>query len=658
VIATREDPPLPLARLRARGQIVELRQSDLQFTPEETAEFVRRAAQVELSASDIDVLHRHTEGWIAGLQLAAQSIRQPEGVRRLSESFAGGQRFILDYLIEEVFRQQPANIRDFLLCTSILDRFTPTLCDAVTGREDSREAVLMLEQANLFIVPLDETRQWYRYHHLFADVLRHRLQIERAEEMPGLHRRASQWFEAEGYLADAIQHALAASDWERAARLIGQASDDMLRHGEIATLLGWFGKLPRDVACADPQLCLAYAWAALLASQFEIAEPLLEHAEKLASPESQFLGQVAAAQAYLARARGDHPRLIVKSEQALSWLSKTDYLNRGLVALNLGLTYWHAGHLEEAEPVLFEAHQASERVGNIYAALTAQFFLARTLAVRGKLRLAEAMCQKLIQEGGNSPILALVHYDLSTLYYEWNDLQKAGEHQRRGLEMSTHSGNVEFQNTGHIQRFFLALAQGDSVGALEAVEQSHRLARDLNPATRACSAACHVQVALALGDLDLAAHWAGQVTEEVDAHSFYRFLGLTQPRLLIAQGRKDVAAEQLKVCYSTASQAGWGYGAMAVRILQSLAAPTTEAASGFMAEALKMGQPEGFIRSFVDAGRGLIPLLHEAARRGVHPDYVGRILSAIKAGPKKVAPQASSLVEPLSERELEVLRRA
>jgi LuxR family maltose regulon positive regulatory protein len=654
-IVSREDPPLPLARLRGRGQTTEIRQADLSFTEAEAVEFLRRVMRLELSSADVAVLHQRTEGWVVGLQLVALSLQGSDDVHRLVQSFTGSHRSILDYFIEEVFQRQPADVQGFLLKTSILDRFTASLCDAVVERDDSREVLLALERANLFIAPLDEARQWYRYHHLFADLLRHRIDVG-LRQSASLHRRASQWYADNGFLAEAVRHALAGANWERSARLIGQASDGMLRRGEIVTLLGWFGKLPKEVACADPQLCMSYAWAALLASQFEIAEPLLEHAEKLALPESQFLGQVAAAQAYLARARGDNPRLIVKSEQALSLLPKTDYLNRGLVALNLGLTYWHAGRLEDAEPVLSEAHQASERVGNIFAVLTAQFFLARTLAVRGKLRPAEAMCQKLIQEGGNSPILALVHYDLSTIYYEWNDLQKAGEHQRRGLEMSMHSENVEFQNSGHIERVFLALAQGDSDGALEAVEQSHALARDLNPATRARSAACHVQLALTLGDLDMAAHWARQVMEDVDAHSFYRFLGLTQPRLLIASGQKDAAAEQLAECFETASRGGWGYGLVAVRVLQSLAAKTPDEALPFMADALKMGQPEGFIRSFVDAGRGIIPLLQEAARRGVHPDYVRQILAALSGEHKIAAPEQAQLVEPLSERELEVLR--
>lgn len=656
VIATCEDPPLALARLRARGQIVELRQSDLQFTPDETSEFVRRAAQVELSANDVDVLHRHTEGWIAGLQLAAHSIRQPEGIRRLSESLAGSRRFILDYLIEEVFYQQPADIRDFLLKTSVLDRFTAPLCDAVTGRDNSREAMLMLEQANLFIVPLDETRQWYRYHHLFADVLRHRLQIERVEETPGLHRRASQWFEAKGYLADAIQHALAAADWERAARLIGQASDAMLKRGEIVTLIGWCKKLPEATVHSQPSLSVSYAWALILASQFGPAEAILERVEREAQNEPVTLGQVAAAQAYLARAKGDNPRLIQKSEQALALLPETDLAARSLVALNLGLTYWHAGRLDDAERALHEAQEKSQRSGNYYALLSAQVFLARTLATRGRLRQAAAMYPSLIQAGGHAPILALAHYDLCTIYYEWNDLHQATEHLVHDMEISARSGNVEFQNAGHIFQAFLSLAQGDSAGALEAVEKSHTLTRDFPPAVRARSAACHVRAALALGDLETAQQWGEQLAENVDAHSLYRFLGLSRPLLLIAQGRKGAAADQLRACYVAASQAGWGYAVIATRVLQSLAAESLAEALEFLGEALRLAQPEGFIRAFADAGEPLTPLLREAAVRGILPEYVGQILSAIKAGPKKDAHQASSLVEPLSERELEVLR--
>lgn len=662
VLITREDPLLPIPRLRAKGLVSEIRQEDLQFTQPEMVDFLGRVMGLALTTEEIASLGRRTEGWIAGLQLAAiamrsQLARQDGGdLKEFIQDFTGSSRFVMDYLIEEVFERQTVEMKDFLLKTSILERLSGSLCDALAERSESKEFLEHMEQANLFIVPLDRTRTWYRYHRLFAELLRHRLRSTRKPDEAALHQRASQWFASQGQTREAIHHALAAQDWLAAVALIGQACDELLKRGEIATLLGWFGKLPREVACADPQLCMAFAWAALQASQFEIAEPLLAHAENQAPPESHFLGQVLAAQAFLARARGDHANLIAKSERALSLLPMTDYANRGLVALNLGLAYWHAGRLDDAEPVLLEARQASEQVGNLSAALTAQIFLARNLAVRGKLRQAEAECRRIIQEVENIPILALTHFDLSAIYYEWNDLEKSGEHLRQGMTLSLTSGNAEFQNAGHVQQATIALALGDTDGAFEAVERSHTLARELNPITQMRSAACHVQLALARGDLEMAAQWAEQVKASVDAHSFYRFLGLTQARLLIANGQKEAAARQLAEQFEIAARAGWGYAMIAVRILQSLAADTLSLALPFLTDALRMGQPEGFTRSFVDAGRGIIPLLQEAARRGMHPSYAGQILAALGSGHTQVASGRAQLVEPLSERELEVLR--
>lgn len=657
VILTREDPLLPISRLRSRGQVCEIRLDDLRFTPDETAGFFQLMG-LDLAQVDLDTLQSGTEGWITGLQLAALSMQGFSDPHHFILSFAGSNRYVLDYLFEEIFSQLPTEIQDFLIKTSILDRLTAGLCDKVTGRSDSREQLESLERANLFIIPLDPSREWYRYHHLFGDLLRHQLRLQKDTPLEELHRQARLWFEGEGYLGDAIQHALAARDWESASRLIVKASEGMLKRGEIATLIGWLRNTPVEIVFTQPMLCITFAWALLLASQFDAAKPLLEHAEQLARPGSSFLGQVAAAQAYLARARGDNQRLIEKSQQALSLLPEADMVSRGTVAMNLGLAYWHEGRLDEAEQALRDAQEISGRVGNTYALLTAQIFLARTLATRGRLRQAAAMYQKLIRDGGNVPILLLAYYDLSTIYYEWNHLQQAEEHLTRGLEMSTRSGNTEFQNSGHILRVFLALAKGDTAGAIEAVEQSHALARDFSSVTQARSAACHVRLALALGDLDMAAHWAEQITDQVDAHSFYRFLNLTRPRLLIAGGQKKAAAEQLNACFERATEAGWGYAVIAVRVLQALAAETTRTAVEYLADALRMAQPEGFIRTFADAGEQLTPLLQEAALRGILPNYVGQILSAIGKVHKRVMLEQSPLAETLSERELEVLRLA
>jgi LuxR family maltose regulon positive regulatory protein len=320
VIASREDPPLPLSRLRARGQAREIRRADLQFTPEETAEFLQQVARQELPPRDVAALQRRTEGWAAGLQLLALSIRGRDDVLQLVRSFTGSHRYVLDYLIEEVFEQQSAEAQDFLLKTAILDRFTAALCDAVTGRNDGRAVLLALDQANLFIVRLDESRQWYRYHRLFADLLRHRLEVASTHELAQLHRRASRWYAANGLPADAVQHALAGSDWERAATLTLDLGESMLKRGEVATLLGWLQALPDEEVCTRPQLCLSYSWALILTSQLDAAEFYLRRAEQAAEDAPALLGDIAAALAFIARTRGDDRRTIELSRRALSLL--------------------------------------------------------------------------------------------------------------------------------------------------------------------------------------------------------------------------------------------------------------------------------------------------------------------------------------------------
>jgi LuxR family maltose regulon positive regulatory protein len=320
--------------------------------------------------------------------------------------------------------------------------------------------------------------------------------------------------------------------------------------------------------------------------------------------------------------------------------------------LNLGLIYWHEGQLRKATPALNDAYDLAVRIGNHYASLTAQIFLARTLASQGALRQAEEMLRQTLQVRGDIPIQALAHYDLATIYYEWNELEKAEAHLEQGLEICTRSGNEEFQNAGYMLKVCLLMAQGNIHGALAAAERSHRLSRNYAPATQARSMACHVQVALAMGDVLAAEKMVAQMSKDVDANSFYRFLGLVKARLLLAQGDKAAAREMLKERFARASQAGWGYATAAIRPLQALAAESDNTALELLTGALKLSQPEHFIRSYVDAGEGLIPLLQESARRGIVPDYVGQILSAFGTGKRPALP----LVEPLSEREVEVLR--
>jgi LuxR family maltose regulon positive regulatory protein len=654
VLLTREDPPLPLPRLRVRGQITEIRQEDLRFTKGETAEYIHRIVGLELTEDDLASLDRRTEGWVAGLQLAALSMQGRDDVSNFIKAFTGSNRYILDYLIEEVFKQQTPEIQQFLLQTCVLDRLSAPLCNAVTQSADSRKLLESLEHANLFIVALDEERKWYRFHRLFVELLRHRLRL--AEELTAsiLHQRASRWYQDHGFQADAIYHALAAEDWELAATLIEEANDAMLKRGEVVTLLGWFQKFPEDIILASLELCISYAWVLLLIGQLDKAERLLDHAESLTKDDPSTLGDVFSAQAYLARTRGEPQITIEKSHQALALLPKDNLAARSIVSVNLGLTYWHGGLLDKAEEALREAYQTGHDSGNTYVAVTAMVFLGRTHASRGKLNQAANQYREVITGDAPIPMLALAHLDMGTLYHEWNELAKAREQQRRGFDLTVQSGNVEFQMAAEMLLARLKLSEGAFQAAFQAAQRANQRAQDFSPFTQARCASCLAQVALAKGDLEEANHWVEQMPVDGDAHSFYMFLNLIKPRLLLAEGKKEAAADYLQACYERASQQGWGYAIIAVRILQCLAAETAEAAYEFLLNALALAEPEGFIRIFADEGEALIPWLQEAALRGEMVEYVGKILEVLSSrGGSSVG---SSLVEPLSQREMEVLR--
>jgi LuxR family maltose regulon positive regulatory protein len=664
-ISTREDPPLPLSRLRARGQMSEIRQADLRFSRQEAAVFLNATMGLGLTVDDVAALEARTEGWIAGLQLAALSMRQTEDLRGFVQSFTGSNRYILDYLSDEVIERQPRGMREFLLQTSILERLSAPLCDAVTGGDNSQDILLTLEQGNLFLVPLDESRQWYRYHRLFAELLRHRLRTEAsAPDARELHQRASRWYEAEGYPADAVRHALAASDWEQAARLILEVSGSMLERGEVMTLLGWFRELPDEAVCVRPGLCLNYSWVLILTGQLDTAESYLSHVERTVVDDAALLGGIVAAQAYIARTRGDHRRTIELSQRALTLLPQDDLSARSVVALNLGLAHWHHGHLAEAQQTLEQASHAALQSGNRHVRLMALGLLGPIQAAQGKLHQAAVLCRQAIQLGKQSPAIALTHLEFSALLYVWNDLEAVADQLRQAIELSQRSGNLELQTGGYRMLARLKQAQGDASGALAALQEAHLLARshDVTPLVRARNAACHVEIALAQDDVATAMHWAEQVTEDADAFPLYPFLRLTPARLLLAQNKKGAAAEQLAALYETAIGSGWQFGAVEVRTLQALAAADLDQALDYLAEAIAQAEPEGYVRTFVDKGEPMASLLREAAVRGIAPAYAGRLLSAFAASSGTLRDKArpgiaeQPLPEPLSEREWEALR--
>ena len=662
VILTREDPPLPIARLRARGQMTEIRQEDLRFSPEECTDFLQRVMGLNLAVGDITALARRTEGWIAGLQLAALSMQGRDGSDEYTASdfvkaFTGSSHYVLDYLIEEVLERQSAEEQDFLLKTSILDRLSGPLCDSVAGRTDSALLLDRLEHANLFIIPLDQSRTWYRYHNLFAELLRQRLRSTDTLSEKGLHQLASQWFAAEGFLPEAIQHALAASDWDKAAELIRNNSEMMLRIGELITLVGWLKSLPDEVVYQRPLLCRDYGWALTLTGQLDAADAYLCQAEAAVRGDEALLGTILVAQAYNLRIRGKSLQAIERAQRAQALLPQEDYLSRSLVALTLGFALWNCGNLGEAEKAFLEVDRAAQLSRNHYARVTALAYLGVIQAVYGRLHRAAELCRQVIQMGEQSPTVAPAHIELGVLLYEWNDLESAAEQIQMGIELSQRTGNWLVQCDGYRSLALLQLASGESDAAEAILQKAHQLTRDheVNPPTRQRNSSCHVQLALAQNDLATAQFWAEQVIEPTDASLLYPQLMLTPARLLLADQKKTEASERLKELYKTANQAGWGSGMIEVRTLQALAAAAPDEAFHFLRDALQKAQPEGFIRTFVDKGEPMKALLERLRPQGGElKEYILTILSAF--GEKGRAQSLQRLVEPLSERELEVLR--
>src|SRR5579872_1368946 len=384
VIATRADPPLPLARLRARGHLIEIRVADLRFTAEETTAFLVRTLGLHLSGEDIAAIEARTEGWIAGLQLAALSMQGRKDISAFLKAFTGSQRYIIDYLTEEVLARQPELVQTFLLQTAILERLQGSLCEAVIGRHGGQAMLEQLEQANLFLTPLDDERLWYRYHQLFAEALRHRLQRKHSALVPELHRRASAWYEQQGLTHDAVHHALVASDFTQAARLIERAFNALVRRGEIATLQRWAAALPNDLVRSSIELSVLQGWLLFISGKHDEAElhlqdierafginlVLEEHSEQETMPggtssQAEIRGRIAAIRASIAVTRGDIPRTIALSRLALVYLPKEN-ISRAYAAWYLGRAYWLGGDMSAASIALAEASHISWEVNHLY----------------------------------------------------------------------------------------------------------------------------------------------------------------------------------------------------------------------------------------------------------------------------------------------------
>jgi LuxR family maltose regulon positive regulatory protein len=662
VIASRTDPSLPLARLRARGQMTEIRADNLRFTPEEAARFLQDVMGLDLSAREIESLEKRTEGWIAGLQLAALSMRGLEDVSAFIEAFAGSNRYVLDYLVEEVLARQPEPVTSFLLKTSMLDRLNGELCDALTGEDSGQQMLETLERENLFVFALDEERRWYRYHHLFAEVLRHHLLRGGSDLVPELHRKASQWYEQNELIDEAIGHALAARDFERAARLVDEATTNMLRRGEIALLLGWVEALPERLLSSRPQLGTIHAWALLLAGRIEEADDRALEVEGNAETSAEDYGRVAAARAYVARARGNVPLSVELSNRALRYLPEDDADLRAVIALNLGGTHWTSGEFAATEEALVEASTASRKAGNVYVALVAKRGLAQLETTRGRLRRALDLYEQGIQLAGDKPVpaAALAHAGMGEILYERNDLEGATRHLDRAIELSEGSGGATIVFPARALLAMVKGARGDVEGALGVIREGERVASSMSPQDqiRATIAAHGARFELARGNISAAARFLEErgVPDDDPDHT-NELEHLVWARVLLA---KSEPAESLKLLdwllekAELSGRTGSVIGILAVRALAHEASSEEDKALADLGRSLALAEPEGYVRTFLDLGAPMEALLRRAVTEGVHAGYASLLLEAFgsTAGKLLVGP----LSEPLSERELEVLR--
>jgi LuxR family maltose regulon positive regulatory protein len=703
VVASRADPPLPLARLRASGQLVELRERDLRFTPQEAAKLLRGAVGTGVSLPDtvVAALAARTEGWAAGLQLAALSLRGRVDADEFVAAFSGSHRYVLDYLTEEVLDRQPEQVRAFLLETSILERLCGPLCQAVTGRADSQRLLEQIERGNLFLQPLDEVRGWWRYHQLFADLLRARLGQERPERVPQLHRAAAAWYEQHGLADDAVRHALAAGDAAWASRLVERHIDALLLRSEGATLQRWLAALPAELVSSRPRLLLTQAVVALVSGGVEAVEGLLNAAERAlvgtagaadepyepsvgraASLVANVPATIAVGRAFLAELRGDADREITFARQALAELGEGEWMLDTYTRLHLAVAEWLGGRLPEAERALASCLAGWRAAGERFLTALSCHYLGQVQRAQGRLGAALETYQQAMEVAAAPsrpalPAAGIAYVGLAEVAYQRGELDTAVLHVTDGIGLCRQLGYRQPLATGLASLAWIRQAGGDPAGALEAIGEAERVAPGpgvaslLNPVS-----AQRARLLLAQGDVAAAVQWAkerglgaGQAVSYPREREY-----LVLERVLVAQGRPDQALGVLERLHAAAAAQGRSGSVIEILALQALARWEGGDQAGALAaleEALALAWPEGYVRVFVDEGAPMAVLLGGlvAAQRaggtaaGIPLNYLRRLLQAFEQGAVPVVPQARhgmvvvpGLVEPLSDRELEVLR--
>jgi LuxR family maltose regulon positive regulatory protein len=690
VLLTRADPPLPLARLRARNQICEIRTADLRFTPPEVEAFLNQEMKLGLSGDSIQQLELSTEGWIAGLQLAALSMQGRSDIQAFISSFTGSYHYIADFLVEEVLDRQPAAVKDFLLKTCVLERMNAGLCDALTSPGSAQAMLEKLEHNNLFIIPLDDQQNWYRYHHLFADLLQNRLWREHPELVPDLYKRAADWSSQNSLVPEAIKYAMAGTDFDQASVLLERQIPQMQRSGELKTLAGWLGRLPDDLLRQRPYLSIAYAWALAYSSGApDKVEHLLQNASQVIgtrSPSAEardLLGQIACIRANVAVFLGDNPLAIQLCAQAESMLAEENTSLRSYTALMEGDAYWMMGDGESAQRALDVAIRLSRNDNDLQTALTALNYQARLMVAHGKLRQAKGIYEEALQfanaaGGAQWPACGVILVGLGMLHWEQNDPGPALDCLTKGLQLAIQADDIDSLLFGYTALARVYRACGEVNQANRMLENAGRLTQETKLARdRYRVAARQAGIMLESGNLQEALQWSEELTRcvaEYSQHSASAELSpmriadqIMQARIKLAQGMPGIAEQILSVLLPPLEASGRWRSVIEALALQAMACQAQgemELAIRFLTRALQIAAPEGFVRLLVDEGKPVELLLHRIrAQSASMQAYVVRLLKAFE--PLTLQPEVyetrpetlsqSQLIEPLSERELEVL---
>jgi LuxR family transcriptional regulator, maltose regulon positive regulatory protein len=706
MLATRSDPPLPLARLRSRGQLTEVRADDLRFRPAEAREFLNETMGLGLTSADVDALEERTEGWIAGLQLAALSLRsfpERDEVTGFIDAFTGSNRFVIDYLVEEVLARQPAQVRAFLLGTAVLDRLTGPLCDALTGGVDGTRMLEDLERGNLFLVPLDTERSWYRYHHLFADVLRARLRAEDPGQVPRLHVRASEWFAARDLLEDAVRHALAAEDFDRAAHLMEESLPELRRNRQDGLLLAWVQSLPEPVVRRSPTLSILSGWSLMMSGDLDGAESRLDDAEAALAAGAHDQGLAAAwadtedlraapatvsvYRASLAQARGDVAGTVRHARRALELARPEDHFVRGAGAGFLGLAAWAAGKVQEGLSTFAEAVHSLHAAGNLVDELDTTVVLADMWVASGRHSRARRLCEQALQaatEGGHPYLRAAadLHVAVAELDRELDELASAEAHLDTARVLGERTSITENRHRWFVAMSQVRAARGDYEAAMSLLDEAEALYRhgfypDIRPI-----AAMKARVQIVAGELATACAWAEErgVSVGDDAEFLREYEHLTLARLHLAQHRAEHRSDPagsasvaavlglLDRLHTAAADAGRAGSMLEILALQALAHHADgDLPSALAALSRSLGEapePEGYVRLYLDEGAPMLALLDQAASAtdliaDAEDDEAvrGRARRLLeRAQTVERAESSPSLVEPLSHRELDVLR--